>query len=202
LPYQKQKTQMKKTSILFFIGCLCITVAANAQEFKKFRVGLGLGYAMASGSGSKGCVLATLEPGYRINDAILVNLRLESAVITRGFSEDVGDEVDFDIAAIGSYTLNGQYYFKNEGFRPFVGAGFGIYSLAAVAVEDGAGGSVDVGAAESKIGFYPRVGFDAGHFTLCVDYNLIPPVETEFGGDIKNSYFGFRVGAFIGGGRN
>jgi outer membrane protein W len=196
---KKQKHEMKKTSILFFIGCLFMTVAANAQEFKKFRVGLGLGYAMASGSGSKGGVLATIEPGYYVNDAILVNLRLESAVITRGFSEDLGDDIEFDVAGIGSYTLNGQYYFKNEGFRPFVGAGLGIYSLAAVTVSaDG----TDVGevAAESKFGFYPRAGFDAGHFTLCLDYNLIPAVETE-AGDIKNSYLGFRIGAFIGGGR-
>ncbi len=195
---------MKKTLILvsFF---LAFAVVVNAQDYKKFRVGLGLGYAMASGEGASGGVLATLEPGYRIQDNILLGLRLESAVITRGFSETVPSAFSIDVAAIGSYTLNGQYYFNNNSFRPFVGLGLGIYSLAAIGVAvdiNGETQSAEV-AGESKFGFYPRVGFDAGHFTLALDYNLIPATKPNIGnGEFKNSYLGIRAGFFIGGGKN
>lgn len=195
---------MKKTLILgsFF---LAFAVVVNAQDYKKFRVGLGLGYAMASGEGASGGVLATLEPGYRIQDNILLGLRLESAVITRGFSETLPSAFNIDVAAIGSYTLNGQYYFNNNSFRPFVGLGLGIYSLAAIGVAvdiNGETQSAEV-AGESKFGFYPRVGFDAGHFTLALDYNLIPATKPNIGnGEFKNSYLGIRAGFFIGGGKN
>ena len=195
---------MKKTLILvsFF---LAFAIIVNAQDYKKFRVGLGIGYAMASGEGASGGILATLEPGYRIQDNILIGLRLESAVITRGFSEIVPEGVNIDVAGIGSYTLNGQYYFNNNNFRPFIGLGLGLYSLAAIGVEvnvEGETESAEV-AGESKFGFYPRIGFDAGHFTLAVDYNLIPATKPDIGnGEFKNSYFGIRAGFFIGGGKN
>lgn len=170
---------------------------ALAQEYQAFRVGVGLGYAMASGSGSKGGVLFNLEPGYRVTDQILLNLRIEGAVVGRGFANESSAEMD--VAAIASYTLNGQYYFNNNKFRPFVGAGIGSYSLASTSVSVNLGGGdteTAVVAAASKFGFYPRVGFDSGHFTLALDYNIIP--ETN---GIKNSYFGIRVGGFFGGGK-
>jgi outer membrane protein W len=136
-----------------------------------------------------------LEPGYRVTDQILANLRIEGAVIARGSATET--EISLDIAALGSYTLNGQYYFNNNNFRPYVGVGFGMFSLAAASVDVSAGGgSQEVVASANKIGFYPRVGFDAGHFTVNLDYNIVP--ETA---GIKNSYLGIRIGGFFGGGK-
>ena len=185
---------MKKISTVLLL--IAITAAgAVAQEYKAFRVGLGLGYANASGKGAKGGVLWTLEPGYRVNDQILANLRIEGAVIARGSATET--EASLDVAELGSYKLNGQYYFNNNNFRPFVGVGFGMYSLDAVSMNAGIqGGSSEAVAAAKKIGFYPRVGFDIGHFTMNIDYNLVP--ETN---GIKNIYLGIRLGGFIGGGR-
>lgn len=197
---------MKKiTTVLCLV--LIGTLAVNAQEFKKFRVGTGLGYAKPGGKGAGGGILWALEPGYRVSDQILANLRIEGAAVVRGTVEDTG--ADFDVAAIGSYTLNGQYYFSNNGFRPFVGVGFGLYNLAAVTVESSStGGGASGAASESKFGFYPRLGFDAGHFTLNIDYNLIPNTEaTVTSGtgnttmEFKNSYIGIRLGGYFGGGR-
>jgi hypothetical protein len=72
-----------------------------------------------------------------------------------------------------------------------------MFSLAAVSVTAGTGGgSSSAVAAANKIGFYPRVGFDAGHFTVNLDYNIVP--ETA---GIKNSYLGIRIGGFFGGGK-
>lgn len=188
---------MSKISTIFSILML-MAVAAVAQEYKPVRVGLGLGYANPSGSGAKAGVLFYLEPGYRVSDQILANLRIEGAVVARGFADAVGESVEVDVAAISSYTLNGQYYFSNNNFRPFAGLGFGMYSLAGNSISiDGGDGDTEIELeAESKFGFYPRVGFDAGHFTLSLDYNIIPESD-----GIKNNYLGIRIGGFIGGGR-
>lgn len=163
---------MKNLSLLFAL-CLLVTVGANAQEFKKFKVGVGAGYAMSGGENAKGGLLWTLEPSYRVSDALAVGLRIEGAVLVRGFSEKLDDDVDLDAAGISSYTVNGNYYLNNNNFRPFVGAGLGMYSLAAIKMDDGGNGDVEVSKSESKFGFYPRIGFDAGHFTLALEYNMI-----------------------------
>ncbi|HYG00845.1 MAG TPA: outer membrane beta-barrel protein [Chryseosolibacter sp.] len=192
---------MKVKSVLFLAVIMLTSSVLKAQdEFKKFRVGIGLGYAMASGKGSSGGVLFDIEPGYRITDQILVNLRYENAVIVRGSATET--EVDLDAAGIGSYTLNGQYYFGSDMFRPYVGLGFGLYSLAAISVNAGStGGGADV-SAENKFGVYPRVGFDFRHFTMNLDYNIIPNTTGEAGTEFKNSYIGIRIGGYFGGGRN
>src|SRR5205085_2915635 len=138
-----------------------------------------------------------LEPAYRVSDQIQIGLRMEAAVVARGFADETSAEMK--VAGLGSYTLNGQYYFNNNSFRPFVGAGVGLFNLASadVTVDVGGGTTETVETkAESKIGFYPRVGFDYNHFTLSVDYNIVP--ETD---GIKNSYIGIRLGGFFGGGR-
>lgn len=195
---------MKKLTLLFAL-CVLVTVGATAQEFKKFRLATGLGYAMPGGEGAGGGVLWALEPGYRVNDALAVSLKIEGALIVRGFSESV-DGYSGDVAGISSYTANGIYYLSNNKFRPYVGAGVGIYSLAAVTMSANGTGA----AAESKIGFYPRIGFDLGHFNINLDYNIVGASEaigTDFDGnikkyDVKNSYIGIRIGGFFFGGRN
>lgn len=192
---------MKKFTCVLALALLASTFT-YAQEYKKFKVGVGLGYAMASGSGSSGGVLFTLEPAYRLQDNLSIGLRMESAVIVRGFSQST-TSASISAAAIGSYTLNGQYYFGSTSFRPFVGAGVGMFSLAAVSESVSSGGSsasIAI-AAESKIGFYPRVGFDYRHFNMAIDYNIIPATTSGSGNDLKNSYIGIRVGAFFGGGK-
>lgn len=201
---------MKRISTVLML--VAITAAsAVAQEFKPFRVGIGLGYASPSGDGAKAGALFYLEPGYRVSDQLLVNLRLEWAAMARGI-EGADESADFDVSAAGSYTVNGQYYLSNNTFRPFVGLGLGIYSVAAASASVD-GQNLSVGADASKFGFYPRIGFDAGHFQFSLDYNIIPAIKesysVSFGGQTitseyeqKTSYLGIRIGAFIGGGKN
>lgn len=206
---------MKKFLLLIgFIGAAFFT--ANAQDFKPVKVGIGLGYASPGGDGAKGGVLFYLEPAYRVSDQFAVGLRLESAVMARGYSlsgTSSSASVDLDVSANSSYTVNGQYYFSNNSFRPFAGAGFGIYSLAAVKAKasSGTGGSTssaEVSASASKFGFYPRVGFDLGHFTMQIEYNIIPSSKsdvvissTTYTSESKNSYLGIKAGFFFGGGK-
>jgi outer membrane protein W len=211
---------MKKLFILFVFFAVLSTVAVQAQNYKPFRVGLGLGYASPAGDGAKGGVLAYLEPSYRITDAIVVGLKAEAAVMFRGTTITQSGQTyagNGSVSAAGSYTLNGQYYFMDGGFRPYAGLGFGIYSLASASVSFAGNGQSQTSsqsevAAASKFGFYPRVGFDAGHFTLNIEYNIVPKSTTSLqvnnGGSIttatsetKNNYLGIRLGFFIGGGK-
>ncbi len=193
---------MKKTTYTLALALLVCSIG-YAQDYKKFKVGVALGYAGATGYGSSGGAIFTLEPAYRLQDNFSVGLRLESALITRGYSQSFTGTADINVAAIGSYTANGQYYFGSGAFRPFAGLGLGLFSMAAVDYNiSGSSGSVDAAAAESKFGFYPRIGFDLHHFTISADYNIISPTKDIFGsGEFKNSYFGIRIGGFFGGGR-
>lgn len=189
--------------ILTVIMFVAVTaVAAQAQEFKQFRVGLGAGYAMASGEGAKAGVLIFLEPAYRVSDQILAGLRIEGAAIVRGY--DVTVETGSASASFGgSYALFGQYYFNNNTFRPFVGAGFGLSKVSTAAASFD--GEAFAALNESKFGFFPRVGFDAGHFSISIDYNLVgaSTLTGTSGTELKtkNNYIGIRLGGFFGGGK-
>src|SRR5688500_8641844 len=178
------------------------TFAAQAQEFKQFRVGLGAGYAMASGEGAKAGALIYLEHAYHVSDQILAGLRLEAAAIVRGY--DVTVETGSASASFGgSYALFGQYYFNNNSFRPFVGAGVGLSKVSTAAASFD--GEAFAALNESKLGFFPRVGFDAGHFSISIDYNLVgaSTLTGTSGTELKtkNNYIGIRLGGFFGGGK-
>src|SRR4051812_31757110 len=194
---------MKKVIYVLALSLL-ITSIGYAQDYKKFKVGVGLGYAAASGNGAGGGVIFTIEPAYRIQDNLSIGLRWEAAAITRGYSQSFTG-ASLDVAGIGSYTVNGQYYFGTGDFRPFAGLGLGIYSLAEVKVDASASGgpsNTSAAAAESKFGFYPRVGFDFHHFSMSADYNIVPSTKPAVGtGEFKNSYFGICLGFFFGGGK-
>jgi hypothetical protein len=192
-----------KKYLVFCLLVFPLTVTV-AQEFKPFKVGIGLGYAApGAGEGAGGGALIYLEPAYRASDMVLIGLRLESAIIARGLKGVGQSDVEGDASSNVSYTLNGQYYFTDHYVRPFVGAGFGLFSLASVefntASNNNSINANEVGA-ETRFGFYPRIGIDAGHFNLTLDYNIIPKTDIPGGGEVRNNYLGIRAGFSIGGG--
>jgi opacity protein-like surface antigen len=195
---------MKKFYLLLALGTI-VSFSAISQEsnFKPFKVDVSLGYAIPGGSGAKGGVLFAFEPKYAVANSITLGLRMEAAIVARGFS-GTGDEIDeVDVKAAGSYLLTGDYYFtENRSFRPFAGAGAGIFSLAAASIYDN-GNSAAVGAS-SKFGGLIRTGFEAGHFRLGVEYNMVPNTNLATEGSekviSKNSYIGIKLGVCIGGG--
>jgi outer membrane protein X len=201
---------MKKSVFITLITSLAATSALAqydqeyAHEYKEFMVGVGIGYAQpGAGEGAGGGFLAYLEPAYRATDQVLVALKMEGAFIVRGLEGISDDELEGDATSVASFTLNSHYYFNNNQVRPFVGAGVGLYSLAAAkftTANNGDPGLDEIGA-ETRFGFYPKIGIDAGHFNLTLDYNVVPPTDVPGGGEIKNSYLGIRAGVSIGGGR-
>jgi outer membrane protein W len=204
-----ERTTMKKTAAaaFLFLAALSETVAQYdqdyAREFKSFKVGVGGGYAVPStGEGAGGGILLYLEPAYRATDQVLVGLRMEGALMVRGVRGVSKRDFSGDISSMVSYTISTQYYFNNNEVRPFVGAGVGLFNLAAVrfntAVNDF--GADKVGA-ETRFGFYPRAGVDLQHFNITLDYNVLPPTDVPGGGEVNNNYLGIRAGFSIGGGR-
>lgn len=192
---------MKKVSL--FVTIFFIAISAKAQTeseriFKPFKVDVSTGFALPlGGSGSsKAGVLFVVEPKYAVAEQFAIGLRLEVAAMARG-TVIGGTEFEGQVQGNGSYLATGDYYFNNNKFRPFIGAGAGLYSI----------GSVDYNSTdplyptnvptENKFGFMIRSGFEAGHFRLGIEYNAIGKSQLSK----NNSYIGFKVGACIGGGR-
>lgn len=168
---------MKRVHILLFVSMM-LTSVLNAQEYEKFKLGLGGGFAIgtspSSSSEGQGGILS-LEPAYRASDNLAIGLRLEAAAYGAGRAGIPGGYV--------SITTSGQYYFNAEEFRPFVGVGLGSY----------------LGSGEWAFGFYPRAGFDLKHFTVALEYNLIDSNTPSASGF---SYLSLRIGVFFFGGKN
>lgn len=186
--------------------------SGSESIFKPFKVDVAFGAAIPSGSGSKGGVLFAIEPKYAIMDQLAVGLRIEGAVTARGFVSPDGTAASADVKASGSYLATGDYYFTNTTFRPFAGAGVGIFSLAAASYSANSGGYAYTTqlAGSTKFGGMIRAGFEVGHFRLGAEYNLIGnsslAVTDGSGNKIgtvtaKNSYLGIKAGFFFGGGR-
>ena len=200
---------------IFLSLCLALGVAVAAQAqttFKPFKVNVSIGAAIPSGGGG---VLFAIEPKYGINDQIDIGLRLESAVMARDVVVN-GNTSSGNAQGAFSYILTGNYILSDEGFRPFVGIGAGIYGIAGTAftATSGTGGTSTNGNinAATVFGGMGRVGFKTGHFVLGVEYNFIPNsnsvvydsnATTKIGTSVqsKNSYAGIKIGFDIGGGR-
>src|SRR5689334_8763712 len=125
---------MKK--LFFAIAIMIVALSSNAQEYKPFKVDLAVGYAVPGGKGAKGGVLFAIEPKYAVMDKLVVGLRMEGAVVARGYAgANVDDNMEVDVKASGSYLATADYFYTgNHKFRAFSGVGTGIFSIAAASV--------------------------------------------------------------------
>jgi len=175
------------------IGAVAFANAQTEQTFKPFKVDLAMGYAIPEGSGTKGGVLFAVEPKYALNDNLTVGLRMELAVTAQGTVTN-GEMNEGSVKGSGSYLATADYYFNTNHFRPFVGAGAGIYTNASADLgEQTTSEDVQKG---SKLGFAPRAGFEFGHFRTAVEYNVAGKTGT-----LNHNYIGIKLGFFLGGGR-
>jgi len=192
---------MKK--LLLFVAIMVLGVAsasAQSENYKAFKVDVGTLYAVPGGDDIKAGIGFYFEPKYNVSDNIAVGLKMEWAVM--GSADKDGQS--YDVSALGTYQLTGDYYFGDSKVRPFVGLGTGIYSIGSVEqkVNISAGGSTvnidgnyDYG---SKFGFAPRAGVLLGHFRLGLEYNIITGIESAME---SRNYLSFKLGFEIGGGR-
>jgi len=186
---------MKKfLMILLLAGCSkCAVAQIYDREFKPFKIDISAGYAIPQASGAKGGVLFAIEPKYSfIGDQVSFGLRLEAAVIKP--AEDTNDIITAQANA--SALLTGDYYFNNNNLRPFLGGGFGVYSIANATDKEGDQLFQNT-AFSNKLGFMLRGGFEWGHLRTGFEYNFVSSNITE----VKGGYFGIKVGVVLGGGR-
>ncbi|MEO6851694.1 MAG: outer membrane beta-barrel protein [Mucilaginibacter sp.] len=187
---------MKKIILLSAFMCFCVFAIAQSSTYKAFKVDIGFGYADPTGqtgSGVKAGVTFTLEPHYRLSDAISVGLRIEGAGL--GYEDNANsDNSSVKVSILTSYCPTFEYYFMNGGFRPFIGAGAGIFSQQSTTVDSNTDTSngVVLTPGGSKFGFFPRAGFEAGHFRLSAEYDALGN---------SSSYAAIKIGFFLGGGK-
>jgi hypothetical protein len=187
---------MKKSLLLSllisaaFMAHAQTSTSTSTSTYKAFKVDFDLGYAIPSvstGSGTKAGATFTIEPHYRLSDALAIGFRFEGAAL--GYEQNNGTTNKVKVSLLTSYCPSVEYYFSNGGFRPFVGAGAGIFSQQSLAAT-GSNATLVPGA--SNFGFFPEVGFEAGHFRMSADYDVAGN---------SNNYLSFKIGFFFGGGK-
>ena len=180
---------MKKLILLaILIGCTTL-VKAQSTDFHAFKFDIGLGYALpSSGSGTEAGATFTLQPHYRLSNDFALGLRLEAALI--GYKNSETDV--FKVSALASACLSGEYYLSDNGFRPFVGAGFGLFDEESGSVNGNNNNGSGLSGRSTNFGAYPEIGFEAGHFRMSLEYDAAGN---------SNNYVALKIGAFFGGGR-
>jgi hypothetical protein len=182
----------------------------NQHRYNPFKVDISMGFALPQGPGASGGVLFAIEPKYSIIDKFAVGLRLEAAIMAHGWVASDGSSASANVAANASYLATYDYYLPGLIFRPFVGGGTGIYNMASASFSESGQNSSTAAAASSKFGTMVRSGFEVGHFRLAVEYNFIGKTTqtvTDGSGNTiatisaRNSYAGFKIGFFFGGGK-
>jgi len=181
--------------------CAVMTTGVFAQVEGKVRGGLDLGGCFPNGGGGGVCIDVPL--GYNLQDNMNVGIKLGVAAMAKVDPFGETGKVAANINFLATYT----YYFNSGGspFAPFVGAGAGIYTLAAIS-DEMVGVTVDAG---NKFGALLTAGFEIAKFRLAFQYNLVPSSGVTITGtgvttnnnSIKNSYSGMTIGFYIGGGK-
>jgi hypothetical protein len=180
---------MKKLLLLIALAGVSFFAHAQSTTYKAFKVDVDLGYAIPSnGTGTKAGATFTIEPHYRITDDFALGLRFEGAAL--GYVDQAS--IKAKVSLLTSYCPTAEYYFMKGGFRPFAGAGAGLFSQKAVAESKNLGDGSTVGASTTKFGFFPRIGFETGHFRMAATYDVL--------GNNSN-YTSFSFGFFFGGGK-
>jgi outer membrane protein W len=192
---------MRKLLVILMATALVQTCPAQSQDtssrvFKKFKVDISVGYASPSGSSSSsqgsqfnGGALFAIEPKFAVIDPLAIGVRVEAAVIAHTYTNNYSSNNSNGKANL-SGLLTADYYFTNSGFRPFIGAGGGIYSTATI--DSNTVNSNSTVPYTSQFGFMARAGFELGHLRIGAEYNFVSN---------NASYLGLKIGVCLGGGR-
>lgn len=185
---------MKKILLLIL---LCTSLTGLSQNYRKVFLALDLGIPLGKNSGI-GSI--SLEPGYRINDKMSVGFRIEH----NGLASMGGSNNPY-VASIG---LSYQYYLPIKS-RFFVGGGLALFNPNNNFLVS----NTDTKNERNRLGFFPRVGLELGHFRIMAEYNFVGNMTDYIntsgntgipGGYFKSidkNYFNFKIGFFVGGGK-
>ena len=183
------------------------SASSTTSKFHKFKFDLTLGYAIppststSAGDKIKAGATFVLEPHYRLGDGVALGFRLQGAALAYGNTSGsgTGTSGSANVSAIYSFTPTLDLCLANGGFRPFIGGGAGLYYQGSISVSGSSQGTSNSGYVSlgSKFGFFPRAGFEIGHFRISAEYNVL---GNDANGNSSN-YAAFNIGFFFGGGR-
>jgi len=196
---------MKKLIVNLFIATFVFVL--NAQEKGKIRVGLDAGFCIPKlGVGFDG----DLDIRYNIMDNLNVGVKFGVAALVKDIIIASPENSSYTACGLTSSLITGDYYFNkpDKSFAPFLGGGFGLYSIANMrATSSTLSSSVPSGiSVENKFGGLLRGGFEAGHFRMALEYNMIPQsglvdLSNSIIGTTSNSYINLTIGFYLGGGK-
>jgi len=198
---------MKK--LLGVLVALLIMNTAYSQQAGKFRYQMDFGTAVPKDGGIGAIV--NLEPQILVLDNLAVGMRMGVAGLAKDIVYyDIPDDYDGEIGANVSVLATANYYFNfGEGrVAPYIGGGFGYYSLSNIDIEETDIDEDDIENLEADFAWAPmvRAGVELNKFRIGVEYNFVPKSNLQnVGGDVigqaTNEYFAFTLGFFVGGGR-
>ncbi|SFO60993.1 Outer membrane protein W [Algoriphagus ornithinivorans] len=198
---------MKK--LLIVLAILFSAQASFGQQAGKFRMGLDLGPAIPDGGGLG--FLVNLEPKINIANNMNVGLRFGVAALAKEVTTiNDFEEYQGEVSANASISGTFDYYFNNGGsnFAPYIGVGYGYFTLSAVEFDSSSPSAPDFDNLDADFKWAPivRAGIELGKFRMGAEYNFVPVSNLQdtsgnIIGEALNQYFGFTLGFYVGGGR-
>lgn len=184
---------LKQALLLVVLAVCSLELRAQTDKYKAFKVDLSIGF------GNPPAVLFsklpgvsfTLEPHYRLGDALAIGLRFESAALPVGKVSVQYQNVAFNWVNSVCPTL--EYYIGHLNFRPFIGIGYGWYNQRTRSIGQ-TGDSVTVTQKPFTLkGYCPEAGFEYKHLRIAVQLNILSART--------GNYLEIKIGRFIGGGK-
>lgn len=169
---------MKQNFILLAIG-LIVAISAEAQD-KFIKVDTNIGAAMTFGELNSFGISAAAEPKFFINPQLAVGLRLEGAVLFAG-SVSGDQEFDIGLSSRAAQLLKAEYYFGEDGTRPFAGLMTGRYVQANIGSSSQGEASITAG---TFFGFAPEIGITFNNFRLSAIYHVVPGTDLLVGAGV------------------
>jgi len=185
---------MKKLLLIIALIGLALIARGQSTTYRSFKVNLTTGFDQpVYGKGTSSGLIGAIEPQYRLSDRFSLGFRIEEADLTFNIDPEntfIFGTVDKLHGKVTSYCATGEYYFSK---RAFIGGGLGFFKPSLINTNtDPNRNAVVVYNNSNKFGFFPEIGFEAGHFRMSVDYNVAGN---------NSDYLAFNIGFFIGGGK-
>ena len=186
---------MKKLIVLLLI----VVLAAMFAQGIGFRLDAGLGAALSFGELKSYGIAAFTEPKVTIGPSITAGIRFEGDALFGGSIAEDAEDLEVGMSTRAAILLRGEYFIGQNQTRPFVGLGFGRYTLANTSASGTGAASI---VASNNFGVAPELGFAFGNFKLSAMYhfvggNTLVTIEAGEPKEISNNYLGilmsFRV---------
>jgi len=160
---------MLKLALICTLFLLAYPASAQIWDDQD-KIDLGAGYAWPTkGFGVKPGFTFVAEPHHFVSKNFAMGARFEGAFL--GYRARYYDEL---YSFFGSSCITAEVYFARKGFRPFIGAGGGLFTRHYVFESyDYDGYYSAAGFGTIKFGAFGRVGFEIGPVRLSGSYNMI-----------------------------